>query len=169
MRTLWIVAVCFLLTGCNESASEPEPVVNLESRLDIYDKFDQSVSTFTAGEDVILELTVSNPNNSAIKIWYLSPGSDYLVLRDGDVVWQYRNGVVYAAKSSEGMDIRSFTLEPGDFWKGRAIWKGVDNDGDLVPPGEYEIKTTRMVWWFYGEDDERIDVPVPDSRVIEIR
>lgn len=89
------------------------------------------------GESVSLRITLLNPTNQAITVPFPAAGHwlPYFTVTDknGNEIWDSLYGMVFTMQYTEG------TLKPGETWTHSIIWDGRDNNGKLVPAGEYSV------------------------------
>ena len=87
-------------------------------------------SMYVMDEDVSMSVAVTNAGSSLVELVFGSAQRyDFVVLKDGDEVWRWSQGRVFA------MNLGLLYLEPGEKQFFRETWKLVD-----VIPGCYTLK-----------------------------
>lgn len=150
----YALALTLCLCGCN---SDSEDSVVLQAGFAVKDKFGQSTDTFTAGEPVTLEITITNTARHPVVYQTTGPGHDIVVSRDAVRIWSKYAGITWAAVISD------HTIGARESVVLSAIWNGVDDDGLAVPPGVYTA-TPELVF----QVNDRL-VPVPPDRTVTLQ
>ncbi len=87
---------------------------------------------YQLGEQVHIVQEYSNLSDDAVTfIFYQSPGFDMWVLKGADVIWHQVKGWQN--------DIAHPTLSAGESFRSEYSWGMVDDNGNPVAPGEYEV------------------------------
>ncbi|HID10582.1 MAG TPA: hypothetical protein EYP17_04695, partial [Candidatus Latescibacteria bacterium] len=108
-----------------------EPPIELEG-LELALQADRAA--YEPGEPVTLTFVITNTGGTALHFTFSSSKRfDILVERDGILIWQWSHGRKFLQVIDE------LILEPGDSLTYELTWPQVDNTGNPVPPGEYEV------------------------------
>lgn len=106
----------------------------LKESLAITDKFDQETSSFSVGDEINIEVTVTNTGDREITYSFTHP-ADYLRISRGDaLIWSKYHGQEF------DQAIQTDTLDAGQTIAYTTSWTGHDNDGNRVPPGDYTVE-----------------------------
>ena len=137
MRTFIILLFPLLILGCENLADEntdeiitPNP---LTTEFLIKDKFGQEVTTFTVGEEITFEIVVQNTTIEDVTYQLTEPGHDIMINQGQAQIWSKFYGFAFPQVITDSIINASDTLILS------ATWTGLDNNGDPVDPGDYNI------------------------------
>lgn len=99
----------------------------------ILDQFDQETSNFLLGEEITFRISYTNITYLPITYYYTGYISDCHVYRDGELIWNAWHEILFAAVVS------SSTIGPLVTQVTGCRWNGINNQGDLVAPGDYTV------------------------------
>lgn len=120
------VALAAAVVGCSDSPSAAGLEL-LELRLEL------STEMLQAGQPLGMTLLVTNRSDRSVEITFPTACQENFLVRQGTLtVWELDAGRLCAQVVTE------LTLGPGETVTFQTTWDQVDNDGDRVPPGEYE-------------------------------
>ncbi|MCX7968131.1 MAG: carboxypeptidase regulatory-like domain-containing protein [Armatimonadetes bacterium] len=86
------------------------------------------------GKPVTMTLKVRNESEEAVTLELRLPHADFAVMNEnGEEVWRWSHGKVFPAV------LELVTLRPGEERRYRERWDQRDNEGNLVPPGDYFV------------------------------
>lgn len=135
LRLAIILALCATCPVGAEPIPDPPPGIQyiIETDRDVYE----------LGENVLATQKVVNPSQWRFTLQLdVDPGFDLWVLRDGVKVW--------SEHTAFRMIIWEMVVGPGETLQYDYVWDMRDYEGDLVAPGEYEIRSV-----IYGGGAER--------------
>lgn len=109
----------------NKSASQPEGLM-LQLKTD--------KDEYAAGEPVSLGLTVTNLGDQVIRLSFPSSQIyDFVVRRQGQEIWRWSSDKMFA------MVLTELKLNPGESRTYHETWPQVDQKGEQVTAGSYEL------------------------------
>lgn len=136
------------------------PIVTLFS---VNDKFAQASDSFVVGDEVHITYRIKNISAEALGYSTTSPGHSVTILGLGTASGNFWNkGYGWLTEAS----MRSFVLEAGEELVFDTVWTGVDNLGNPVDPGRYEIRPNTSIWF---HNYYRGEVLGPDSVFITLQ
>jgi len=136
IRVLYSLVLIALLGACNETdtaAGGGELLVSIRT----LDALGQETSRFVQGEQIQIELTISNPGPADARLSFpTSQQFDFRLLDTaGDLIWQWSATMLFAQAFT------SLEILAGDMHKGGVIWnQATDFSGKPVPPGDYVLE-----------------------------
>jgi len=163
-----LILLFFLLnlSGCGEALSgSVQPISDVDSEKHsplkaeflIKNQHGQEVKSITLGEELTLQIRVSNLSALAVLYRVTGPGHDFFIKKSGELVWSKFHGMMFAQVISER------TIAAHEILLLEAKWSGMDNQGKQVSPGEYEVEP-RIVLFF---NDKRL--AAPSAQVITVQ
>jgi len=91
-------------------------------------------ASYTLGEPVTLELTVTNKGKEAFRETFRSAQIyDFVAKREESEVWRWSHDRMFA------MMLTEYALEPQESITYEVIWEQKDSDGNSVPSGKYNL------------------------------
>lgn len=91
--------------------------------------------SFHRGQPVPVMLVKTNIRAVPVTLHYVTGQRfDFEVLREGRVVWRWSAGRAFPQMTGR------VTLQPGESQNFNIVWDQRDNNGNLVPPGDYTIR-----------------------------
>lgn len=154
-----LLALCFLVVACNSDGAKDDTDASGSKRVDdeqttqvVGEGWEVTLATdhqdYPAGEPVRLNLKFSNNSQNSLELTFPSAKThDFTVAdKDGRLVWQWSAERAFAQMLTERAVVAGSGIT-------RAVtWDGLDNDGNQVEPGDYEI-----TGWFTALGyDERV-------------
>lgn len=124
------------------------PIVTLFS---VEDKFGQASDSFVVGDEVHITYRIKNTSTEALDYASTQRGHQLTIIghrtASGNV---WNKGYSWLTTA----DIRFSVLEAGEELVFDTVWTGVDNDGNPVDPGRYEIRPHTSIWFhnFYRSE-----------------
>jgi hypothetical protein len=90
-QKILILPLLGVLLACNDSASPPAPEFSVDIRT--LDKFDQESQEFAQGEEINIELSITNLTSDDKSFMVGFPEADLNLIDDtGEIVWTWSNG-----------------------------------------------------------------------------
>jgi hypothetical protein len=91
-------------------------------------------SVYTAGQRIVLTLTVTNSGDRPVRLTFPSAQIyDFAVRQDGREVWQWSRDRMFTMMQTEVL------LRPGKPKSYTESWNQIDTDGKPLQPGTYEV------------------------------
>jgi hypothetical protein len=105
--------------------------------------------SFGQGDIVNLTLTVTNNSSETVKIPYSDSSGLYFSVTDSNnkEVWNSKYGLFFLCIAGDK------PMSPGAILTASSIWNGKDNNGNIVPSGEY-ILTGFVSEWYISKDGQ---------------
>ena len=144
MRNSLILPLVIILLACSDSNNLAAPELQVEIRT--LDKFDQESQVFIQGEEVTIELSVTNLTDSKKTLWSLTTQTFDLQLKTemGEIVDFWALGPLFGQGST------AITLGGNETHIVTTSWaQTADLDGNLVAIGDYVLEG-----WFIGAPEE---------------
>lgn len=129
-----LISVGFFLLSC-AITSEEESLIS--------ESFDDSLrvilqiekTSYQLGTPILMELIVSNEeSNEPVKLtFYSSQRYDFIIIKEGEEIWRWSKDKLFA------MMLEEIVLAPGESLHYTETWDQMDNKGERVLSGRYEI------------------------------
>jgi len=103
----------------------------------------QQINSFIIGEEIHLEMTITNTTDQDIVYHATGPGHDFVISRDGEPVWSKYHNLSWAQVVSEHV------LKASESVVLSATWSGINNQGNTIEPGQYSVQPTLL--WFLND------------------
>jgi len=145
-----IPALCATCPVRAELIPDPPPGIQytIETDRDVYQ----------LGENVLVSQKVVNPSQWDFTLRLnMTPGFDLWALRDGVKIWSTHIAFFLYGSAK--------TVGPGEMLQRDYVWDMRDYNGDIVPPGEYEM---RSVIYGNGRDVSKTITIVPEPATFRI-
>ena len=132
MRIFLSLLLIASLAGClystEESRMKPKTINGLELALKA------NKASYTPGEPVTLELTVTNKSKEAFRETFRSAQIyDFVAKKEESEVWRWSHDRMFA------MMLTEYVLEPQESVIYKVIWNQKDSDGNSIPSGKYNL------------------------------
>lgn len=141
-KGFFLLVVFGLIAGCHLDSNDDTA---LSAEFAVKDKFGQASSTFTVGEEVTLEITVTNHAAHPVTYTATGPGYDMVITQGSTRIWSAFADQAFATVITER------TIDARDTLVLTATWLGTDDNGVAVTPGVYTV-TPQLV--FYVADTQ---------------
>ena len=133
-----LVLIILTVSGCmflSRSDELPNSFVNwpLSAEFFIKDKYGQEASSFEIGEEINFEILIINRTDRDLTYQVTGAIHDFIVKQGQTEIWSQYYGIVFAQVVH---DLTIYAHEEGVI---STTWNCVDNKGNTVSPGEYEV------------------------------
>jgi len=132
----WIITIALLFKIITISGCYHQEESNFKVEVKALDKFQQESTTFTKGEEIVFDLTITNISSKFQKLWYGGSSIFELIVRDSN------NGVAWILpfERPSNLSVVEIDLSPNESFTTGYIWNQKGNDGIAIEAGDYEVE-----------------------------